>query len=64
MESYNIYPEDLVQTCVGPVLAASVFVSSYEVCSIDLEGFVLWCLLHSLDLTQFDNIFRDPKGGN
>ena len=41
MESYNIYPEDLVQTCVGPVLAASVFVSSHEIFSVDLEGHVL-----------------------
>ena len=31
----------LVQTCAGPVLAASVSVSSYKLCSVDLEGLVL-----------------------
>ena len=27
---YNIYEKDLLQTCAGPVHAATVFVSSYE----------------------------------
>jgi hypothetical protein len=36
-----MYAEDLVQTCVCPVLAASDSVALYEPCSIDFKGFVL-----------------------
>ena len=36
-----MYAEDLVQTCVCPVLAASDSVTLYEPCSIDFKGFVL-----------------------
>lgn len=32
---------ELLQTHVGPVLASSVFVSSYVLCSVDSEGPVL-----------------------
>lgn len=33
--------DELIQTCVFPVLAASVLVSSNELCSVDVEGFKL-----------------------
>lgn len=36
-----MYAENLVQTHVGPVITASVYVSSSEFCSVVLKGFVL-----------------------
>lgn len=42
-----MYVEDLVQTFVDPVLAVSVFVSSYILCSIDLAYLVMLSSTHS-----------------
>lgn len=39
--------EDLVQTCTGLVFATSVFVSSYELCSVD-SGPCSLAVLHLL----------------
>lgn len=35
------YAENLMQVHVGPLLAASVSVSSHDPCSIDLESLIL-----------------------
>lgn len=39
--SHNTHAEDLMQTSAGPVLAASVSMSSYELCSVYLRRPVL-----------------------
>lgn len=39
--SYNVYAEDLVQTCEAPVLSAPVSVSSYMPCLLYSEGLIL-----------------------
>lgn len=41
VESYDIYTEDLVQAQAGPVLAASVSMNLYELCSVDSEDLAL-----------------------
>lgn len=38
--SYNIYAKNLMQTPAGPMLAPSVFVSSYIMCLVDLVDHV------------------------
>ena len=49
-----------MQTCEGPVLAASVSVSSYKLCTVDLEYFVLLVssfLSGSYTLSAFSSAF-------
>lgn len=51
-------------TKVGPVLAVPVSMSSYELCSGDLEGLVLQAFISSLLYIlayQLCNIYSQPK---
>lgn len=48
-----MYVEVLVQTHVGPVIAAFVSVSSYETCPADFEFLFSLCLSYHLALTSF-----------
>ena len=56
----------LVQTCAGSVLAASVSVSSLSVLHVDLEALFSWCPLPPLAPTLFSASllqgFPKPQG--
>lgn len=45
--------EDLVENCIGALLAASVSVSSYELCSADLKTFFSQCPPSTLTFILF-----------
>lgn len=51
-KSHSIYAEDLLQTPAGPVVAASVSVSSYAPCLVDSVGRVSPGVLFGLWLLQ------------
>lgn len=61
MRSHNIYIEDLVQTCVGPVHTASASLSSYELCSCELKGHCFLDVLHPISFLYFF-LFPPQKG--